>query len=85
MDGGHYVTKGHISLDLHYIKTSPMSRNILEPALAHRKCGRCSSHSVFFLTQYRVWSPANFAALSIPSCRHDSFGFGGVDNEWVKH
>jgi hypothetical protein len=31
MNGGHYLTKGHIILCLLYIKTSLMSRNILEP------------------------------------------------------
>jgi len=31
MNGGHYLTIGHIILCLHYIKTCLMSRNILEP------------------------------------------------------
>ena len=31
MNGGHYLTKGHVTLCLLYIKTSLMSRNILEP------------------------------------------------------
>jgi hypothetical protein len=31
MNGGHYLTKGHIILCLLYSKTSLMSRNILEP------------------------------------------------------
>jgi hypothetical protein len=31
MNGGHYLTKGHIILCLLYIKKSLMSRNILEP------------------------------------------------------
>lgn len=31
MNGGHYLTKGHVILCLLYIKTSLMSRNILEP------------------------------------------------------
>jgi len=31
MNGGHYLTKGHVILNLLYIKTSLMSRNILEP------------------------------------------------------
>jgi hypothetical protein len=31
MNGGHYLTKGHVISCLLYIKTSLMSRNILEP------------------------------------------------------
>jgi len=31
MNGGHYLTKGHVILCLLYIKTILMSRNILEP------------------------------------------------------
>jgi hypothetical protein len=31
MNGGHYLTKGHVILCLLYSKTSLMSRNILEP------------------------------------------------------
>ncbi len=31
MNGGHYLTKGHVILCLLYIKAILMSRNILEP------------------------------------------------------
>jgi hypothetical protein len=35
MNGGHYLTKGHVILCLLYIKKSLMSRNILEPWETH--------------------------------------------------
>ena len=42
MNGGHYLTKGHVNFFLLYIKTILMSRNFLEPG--KNSFPRCKQH-----------------------------------------
>jgi hypothetical protein len=99
MNGGHYLTKGHVILCLLYIKTNLMSRNILEAAKTRfsnansrllqgrsapstpafwmdhkRPCNAScflkagsSGSGVFFLTQKRARSLADFAPVPLRS------------------